>query len=84
MSFFQEVAVGFEGISHVVRRRRHYELDDQGPVLSPSAVDDLRKFSHFVFLSYVKLKLGSQWPGELSVTSDRQMTSFLWQKAKRS
>ena len=76
--------MGFEGISHVVRRRRHYELDDQGPVLSPSAVDDLRKFSHFVFLSYVKLKLGSQWPGELSVTSDRQMTSFLWQKAMRS
>ena len=76
--------MGVEGISHVVRRRRQYELDDQGPVLSPSAVDDLQKFTHFVFLSYVKQKLGSRWPGELSITSDRQVTSFLWQKVKRS
>ena len=33
-------------------------------------------------LGYMKHKLELRLPGEISVTSDMQMTSFLWQKAK--
>ena len=35
-------------------------------------------------LGWMKHKLESRWPGEISVTSDKQMTSPLWQKAKRN
>ena len=31
---------------------------------------------------WMKHKLGSRWPGEVSVTSDMQMTPPLWQKAE--
>ena len=31
-----------------------------------------------------KRKLESRLPGEISVTSDMQMTPLLWQKAKRT
>ena len=31
-----------------------------------------------------KLKLESRLPGEISMTSDMQMTSTLWQKGKRN
>ena len=33
--------------------------------------------------SWMKLKLESRLPGEISITSDIQMTPPLWQKAKR-
>ena len=33
---------------------------------------------------WMKHKLESRLPGEISVTSDMQMTPCLWQKAKRS
>ena len=33
---------------------------------------------------WMKLKLESRLLGEISVTSDRQMTSALWQKAKKN
>ena len=33
-------------------------------------------------LDWMKLKLESRLPGEISVTSDMQMTPPLWQKAK--
>ena len=33
---------------------------------------------------WVKHKLESRLPGEISITSDIQMTPPLWQKAKRS
>ena len=32
---------------------------------------------------WMKHKLGSRLPGEISITSDKQMTPTLWQKAKR-
>ena len=32
----------------------------------------------------MKLKLGSRLPGEISTTSDMQMTPPLWQKAKKT
>ena len=33
---------------------------------------------------WMKHKVESRWPGEISVTSDMQMTPLLWQKAKRN
>ena len=33
---------------------------------------------------WMKLKLESRLPGEISVTSDMQVTPLLWQKAKRN
>ena len=33
---------------------------------------------------WMKHKLESRLPGEISITSDMQMTSPLWQKAKKS
>ena len=35
-------------------------------------------------LDYIKHKLESRLPGEISITSDMQMTSLLWQKVKRN
>ena len=35
-------------------------------------------------LGWMKLKLESRWPGEISVTSAMQMISPKWQKAKRN
>ena len=33
---------------------------------------------------WMKHKLESRFPGEISITSDMQMTPHLWQKAKRN
>ena len=33
---------------------------------------------------WIKHKLESRWPGEISITSDTQMIPPLWQKAKKS
>ena len=38
----------------------------------------------FEMLDWMKHKLESRLPGEISVTSDIQMTPPLWQKAKRN
>ena len=35
-------------------------------------------------LDWMKFKLDSRLPGEISITSDVQMTTSLWQKAKRN
>ena len=35
-------------------------------------------------LGWMKHKLESRLPGEISITSDVQMTPLLWQKAKRN
>ena len=35
-------------------------------------------------LGWRKHKLESRLPGEISITSDRQLTPLLWQKAKRN
>ena len=51
-------------------------------------------YCHLVYLTYmqstswemlrrIKHKLESSLPGEISVTSDMQMTSSLWQKVKK-
>ena len=52
-------------------------------------------YCHAVYLTYMqstscemsdwmKPKLGSRLPGEISITSDMQMTPPLWQKIKRN
>ena len=52
-------------------------------------------YCHLAYLTYIqnisrempdsmKHKLESRLPGEVSMTSDRQMTLPLWQKAKRN
>ena len=35
-------------------------------------------------LGWMKHKLESRLPGEISINSDMQMTSFLWQKVKKN
>ena len=35
-------------------------------------------------LGWMKHKLESRFPGEISITSDMQMTPLLWQKVKRN
>ena len=35
-------------------------------------------------LGWMKHKLESRLPGEISITSDMQMTTLLWQKVKRN
>ena len=35
-------------------------------------------------LGWMKHKLESRFPGEISITSDMKMTPLLWQKAKRN
>ena len=55
----------------------------QGCISSPClfnlyAEDIMRK------LGWKKHKLESRLPGEISITSDMQMTPFLWQKVKRN
>ena len=35
-------------------------------------------------LDWMKHKLESRYPGEISITSDMQMTPPLWQKAKKN
>ena len=35
-------------------------------------------------LGWMKHKLESRLPGEISITSDMQMTPLLWQKAKKN
>ena len=35
-------------------------------------------------LGWMKRKLESRLPGEISITSDKRMTPPLWQKAKRT
>ena len=34
-------------------------------------------------LGWMKHKLASRWPGEISITSDMHMTPPLWQKVRR-
>ena len=35
-------------------------------------------------LGWIKLKVDSRLPGEISITSDTQMTPHLWQTAKKN
>ena len=43
-----------------------------------------RQNTSLEMLGWIKHKLESRLPGETSITSDRQMTSPLWQKTKKN
>ena len=61
----------------------------QGCILSPCLFDFyaeyiMRNAGLEEMLDWKKLKLESRLPGEISITSDMQMTPPLWQKVKRN
>ena len=55
----------------------------QGCILSPGLFNYMQSTS-CEMLGWMKHKPESRLPGEISVTSDKQMTPTLWQKAKNS
>ena len=71
-------------------RNRHGKTDwfqigkgvHQGCILSPCLFNFYSEYSKMS--SWMKHKLESRLSGEISITSDKQMTPPLWQKAKRN
>ena len=55
----------------------------QGCILSPCLFNAMQSTS-WEMLGWKKHKLESRLPGEISITSDMQMTPPLWQKVKRN
>ena len=55
----------------------------QDCILSPCIFNSVQSTSCET-LGWMKHKLGSRLPGEISITSNMQMTPALWQKAKRN
>ena len=55
----------------------------QGWILSP-CLFNLYASTSYKMLDWVKHKLESRLPGEISIISDMQMTPPLWQKAKKN
>ena len=53
----------------------------QGCILSPAYLTSMRSTSREI-LGWMKPKLESRFLGEISITSDMQMTPPLWQKVK--
>ena len=72
-------------------RTRHGTMDwfqigegvDEGYILSPAYLTYMQSTS-CEMLDWKKHKLESTLPGYISIASDKQMTPFLWQKAKRN
>ena len=75
-------------------KKKHLELDTEQQTGSKSGKEYVKAiYCHPVNLTYMestplktlgwmKHKLESRLPGEISITSDMQMTPPLWQKAK--
>ena len=55
----------------------------QGCILSPTYLTYIQSTS-WETLGWMKHKLESRFPGEISITSDMQMIPPLWQKAKKN
>ena len=55
----------------------------QGCILSPCLLPYMQSTS-WEMLGWMKHKLESRLQGEISITSDKQMTSALWQKVKKN
>ena len=53
----------------------------QGCILSPCLFN---LYAECEMLDWMNHKLASRLPGEISITSDKQLTPHLWQKAKRN
>ena len=76
-------------------KKQQLELDMEQWTVSKSGKDYVKTvYCHPAYLTYMKStsskmpgwmkqKLESRLPGEISVTSDMQMTPPLWQKMKR-
>ena len=56
----------------------------QGCILSPCLFNSYAKSTWCEVPGWMKHKLESRLPGEISITSDTQMTPPLWQKAKKN
>ena len=73
-------------------RTRHGMIDwfqigkgvSQGWTLSPQLFNLYAEISLCEMPGWMKHKLESRLPGEISITSDMQMTPLLWQKAKKN
>ena len=77
-------------------RKQQLELDMKQQIGSKSGKEYVKAvYSHTVYLTYtqsmscempgwMKHKLESRLPGEISITSDTEMTPPLWQKVKKN
>ena len=78
----------------VKKQQLEYYMEEQiGPKLGKEYIKAV--YCHLAYLTYMqstswemlgwkKHKLESRLPGEISITSDMQMTPPLWQKAKKN
>ena len=76
-------------------RKQQLELDMEQQTGSKSGKEYIKAaYCHPAYLTYIqstlfeilgwmKHKLESRLPGEISITSDMQMIQYLWQKAKK-
>ena len=55
----------------------------RGCILSPANLTYMQRTSRET-LGWIKHKLESRLPGEISINSDTQMTPSLWQKVKKN
>ena len=77
-------------------KKQQLELDVEQQTASKSGKEYIKAvFCHPAYLtdmqgtscempSWMKHKLESRWPGEISITSDMQITPSLWQKVKKN
>ena len=76
-------------------KKQQLELDMEQWTGSTLEKEYIKLYSHPAYLTYMqsisrvmtgwmKHKLESRLPGEISITSDMQMTPPLWQKAKKN
>ena len=77
-------------------KKQQWELDMEQQIGSKSGKDNIKTvYCHLAYLTYMqstscelpgwmKHKLESRLSGEISITSDTQMTPPLWQKARKS
>ena len=76
-------------------KKQQLELDLEQQTSSKLGKECIKAVHHWAYLTYMqstscemldwmKHKLESRLPGEISITSDMQMTPPLWQKAKRN
>ena len=77
-------------------KKQQLELDMEQQTGSKSGKENAKAaYYHLAYLTYIqntscempgwmKHKLESRLPGEISVTSDMQITPHLWQKAKKN